>query len=131
MNFTQRIDIDLDYDDTIARVTDALKEQGFGVLTQIDVRQTLKDKLDVDTEPQIILGACNPQLAHQALQADPRIAALLPCNVVVRTEGSRTVVEALDPKLIAEVPGNDDLRPIAEDAARRIRAALDAVRAPA
>ena len=127
MDFTRRIELDTTYDDTIGRVRDALKDQGFGVLTEIDVRQTLKDKLDVDVEPQVILGACNPQLAHRALEIDPRVAALLPCNVVVRTENGRTVVEALDPKLIAEVPGNPALAPIAEEAGQRIQAALDAL----
>ena len=128
MDFTRRIELDIPYDDAIARVKDALKDQGFGVLTEIDVRQTLKDKLDIDVEPQIILGACNPQLAHRALEIDPRIAALLPCNVVVRTEGGSTVVEALDPKIIAEVPDNPALAPIAEEAGQRIQATLDALR---
>ncbi len=130
MDFTRRIELDTTYDDTIGRVTDALKDQGFGVLSEIDIRQTLKDKLDVDIEPQLILGACNPQLAHRALQIDPRVAALLPCNVVVRTENGRTVVEALDPKLIAEVPGNPALAPIAEEAGQRIQAALDSLGNP-
>ena len=127
MDFTRRIELDATYDDAIERVKDALKYQGFGILTEIDVRQTLKDKLDVDIEPQVILGACNPQLAHRALEIDPRVAALLPCNVVVRTENGHTVVEALDPKLIAEVPGNPALAPIAEEAGQRIQAALDAL----
>ncbi len=130
MDFTRRIEVDTTYDDTIGRVTDALADQGFGVLTEIDVRQTLKDKLDIDVEPQVILGACNPQLAHRALEIDPRVAALLPCNVVVRTENGRTVVEALDPKLIAEVPDNPALAPIAEEAGQRIQAALDALGKP-
>ena len=129
MDFTRRINLDATYDDAIGRVKDALKDQGFGVLTEIDVRQTLKDKLDIDVDPQIILGACNPQLAHRALEIDPRIAALLPCNVVVRTDNGRTIVEALDPKLIADVPGNPALAPIAEEAVQRIQAALDALRA--
>jgi len=128
MDFTRRINLDATYDDAIGRVKDALKDQGFGVLTEIDVRQTLKDKLDIDVDPQIILGACNPQLAHRALEIDPRIAALLPCNVVVRTDNGRTIVEALDPKLIADVPGNPALAPIAEEAVQRIQAALDALR---
>ena len=130
MDFTRRIELDASYDDAIGRVKDALKDQGFGVLTEIDVRQTLKDKLDIDVEPQVILGACNPQLAHRALEIDPRVAALLPCNVVVRTENGRTVVEALDPKLIAEVPDNPALAPIAEEAGQRIQAALDALGKP-
>jgi len=127
MDFTRRIELDTPYDDAIPRVKDALKDQGFGVLTEIDVRQTLKDKLDLDVEPQIILGACNPQLAHRALEIDPRIATLLPCNVVVRTDNGRTIVEALDPKLIAEVLGNPALATIAEEAGQRINAALDAL----
>ena len=83
--------------------------------------------LGIDVDAQIILGACNPQLAHRALEIDPRVATLLPCNVVVRTENGHTVVEALDPKIIAEVPGNAALAPIAEEAGQRIQAALDAL----
>ena len=115
------------FDDAVERTRNALQEQGFGVLTEIDVRQTLKDKLDIDVVAQIILGACNPELAHRALQIDPRIATLLPCNVVVRTDNGHTVVEALDPRIIAEVPDNAALAPIAEEAGQRIQAALDAL----
>lgn len=129
MEFTYRIETDLSYEEAIERVTATLKEQGFGVLTRIDLRQTLQDKIGVDIPPQMILGACNPQLAHQATTADPRIAALLPCNVVVRTEGDHTAVEALSPSLMAEVSGNEELRRVADDAAERIRRSLDAVRA--
>ena len=127
MDFTRRIELDTTYDESIPRVKDALKEQGFGVLTEIDVRKTLKEKLDIDIEPQIILGACNPKLAHRALEIDPRIAALLPCNVVVRIENGRTVVEALDPKIIAEIPGNPALVPVAQEAGERIQAVLDSL----
>lgn len=129
MEFTHRRQTELSYDEAIERVTATLKDQGFGVLTSIDMRQTLQDKIGVDTPPQMILGACNPQLAHRATTADPRIAALLPCNVVVRTEGDHTVIEALAPALMAEVSGNDELRPIADEATERIHAALDAVEA--
>lgn len=127
MDFTRRIELDTTYDESIPLVKDALKEQGFGVLTEIDVRKTLKEKLDIDIDPQIILGACNPKLAHRALEIDPRIAALLPCNVVVRIENGRTVVEALDPKIIAEIPDNPALLPIAQEAGQRIQAVLDAL----
>lgn len=127
MEFTRRIELALAYEDAVSRVKDALKDQGFGVLTEIDVRATFKTKLDIDVDAQIILGACNPQLAYRALQIDRRIAALLPCNVVVRTEDGRTVIEALDPKMIAEVPGNPALAPIAEEAGQRIQAVLDAL----
>lgn len=127
MGFTRRIDIDVPYDQAVAATKAALAEQGFGTLTEIDVRQTLQDKLGVDTDPQVIIGACNPQLAHRALGIDPRVATLLPCNVVVRTEGGRTVVEALDPAMMADVSGMAGLAEIADDAAHRIQRALDAV----
>lgn len=127
MEFTRRIEIDAAYGDAVPLVKEALKDQGFGVLTEIDVRQTLKDKLDLDVDAQVILGACNPELAHRALEIDPRIATLLPCNVVVRSDHGRTIVEALDPKIIADVPANADLAPIAQEAGRRIQAALDAL----
>jgi len=93
------------YDETVQAVRDQLGEVGFGVLTEIDLRATLKEKLDVDVAPQIILGACRPPLAYEALQADPSIAVLLPCNVVVRSvEEGITVVEAFRPR------GHDLLR---------------------
>ena len=128
MSFTRRIDIDLDYEAAVTATKSALQEQGFGTLTEIDVRQTLQEKLGVETEPQVIIGACNPQLAHRALQIDPRVAALLPCNVVVRVEAGRTVVEALDPTTMADMSDSPELREVADDAARRIDTALDAVR---
>lgn len=127
MGFTRRIDIDVPYDQAVTATKAALAEQGFGTLTEIDVRQTLQDKLGVDTDPQVIIGACNPQLAHRALGVDPRVATLLPCNVVVRTEGGHTVVEALDPAMMADVSGVAGLAEIADDAAHRIQRALDAV----
>ena len=129
MEFTRRVESDLPYDDAVAATKAALQDQGFGTLTEIDVRQTLKDKLDVDTPPQLIIGACNPPLAHRALEADPRVAALLPCNVVVRVEADHTVVEALDPTLMATVAESADLADIAAEAARRIDAALQVVAA--
>jgi uncharacterized protein (DUF302 family) len=129
VNFTRTVETDLSYDDAVAAVKAALAEQGFGTLTEIDVRQTIKDKLDIDTDPQLIIGACNPHLAHQALHVDPRITVLLPCNVVVRRTADCTVVEALDPAVMAEMSDSAELVSIAEDAARRVQAALDAVSA--
>ena len=87
----------------------------------------MKDKLGIEVDAQMILGACNPQLAHRALEIDHRVATLLPCNVVSRAGNGHTVVEALDPKLIAELPGNAALAPIAEEAGQRIQAALVAL----
>ncbi|GAA0247386.1 hypothetical protein GCM10010492_53820 [Saccharothrix mutabilis subsp. mutabilis] len=105
----------------------ALEEQGFGVLTEIDVRATMREKLDAEVEPYVILGACNPPLAHRALEVDRTIGLLLPCNVVVRDRGGRTLVQALDPNVMTELTGRDELRPVAEDAAERLRAALDSL----
>jgi uncharacterized protein (DUF302 family) len=103
-----------------------LAEQGFGVLTEIDVRATLRQKLGVDMTDHVILGACNPALAHQALQADPDIGLLLPCNVVVRVEGpDTTLVQALDPEVMVQVSNAPGLSAIADEAARRLRAALE------
>jgi uncharacterized protein (DUF302 family) len=112
---------------TAERVRAALQEQGFGVLTEIDVRATLRDKLGKEMEDYLILGACNPPLAHQALDIDRQIGLLLPCNVVVRTNGAETVVEALDPQVMVAVAGREALTPVADEAALRLRAVLDAL----
>jgi uncharacterized protein (DUF302 family) len=110
-----------------ARTRKALKAQGFGVLTEIDVQATLRDRLGEDMEPYLILGACNPPLAHRAIAADRRIGLLLPCNVVVRAEAGQTVIEALDPQAMVAIAGEASLRPVADEAAARLRAALDSL----
>lgn len=104
------------------RVRGALAEEGFGVLTEIDVQATLKAKLDVDLEPYKILGACNPPLAHKAIQRDPDVGALLPCNVVVRGSDGETVVQAIDPEAMLGVA--DGLDEIAGDVRERLERAL-------
>ncbi|EME64787.1 MULTISPECIES: DUF302 domain-containing protein [Rhodococcus] len=117
-------------DDVVERTREALKEQGFGVLTEIDMQATLKTKIDVDMEPYVILGACNPPLAHQAVSANRQIGLLLPCNVVVRRdpEDSGTVhVEAMNPQLMVQVAEDPELQPVADEAARRLQAAIDAL----
>ena len=117
--------VEMAFDETVTALRQALSEQSFGILTEIDIAATLKNKLDVEIPPQVILGACNPPLAHRALQAEESIGLLLPCNVVVRSAGdARTVVEALDPQIMVGVTDNDALRPVADDAAGRLRAAL-------
>jgi len=117
----------LPFAEAVARVRQALKDQGFGVLTEIDVQATLRDKLGQDMEDYLILGACNPPLAHRALAADRKIGLLLPCNVVVRTAGAQTIIEALNPQVMAEVADQPSLRPVADEATGRIRAALGAL----
>lgn len=110
----------------VDRVRATLKEQGFGVLTEIDVRATLQAKLDVTMEDYLILGACNPPLAHRALDIDREIGLLLPCNVVVRADGpDACLVQALDPQTMVQITGRPDLKPVADDAASRLRAALN------
>jgi uncharacterized protein (DUF302 family) len=109
------------YEETIPRVTDALKQEGFGILTQIDVKETLKKKLDVDFPKYIILGACNPPLAHKALSAETEIGLLLPCNVIVyEGKDGKTVVAAQDPDAALGIVGNPAIAPIAKDARERL-----------
>jgi uncharacterized protein (DUF302 family) len=109
-------------DEADARVRDLLKEEGFGILTEIDVRATLRQKLDAEFRPYRILGACNPPLAHRALQAEPLIGLLLPCNVVVEEAPSGgSKVSFLDPVVALGMVGNSELEPVAADAAARLR----------
>lgn len=116
------------YEEAVAAVRDALGEQGFGILTEIDIKATMKAKLDVDVAPQVILGACRPALAHEALQAEPSIAAVLPCNVVVRSlDDTTTLVEAFDPDAMMGLADNDALHHVAADAKQRLTAALAAL----
>lgn len=114
----------------VERVRAALKEQGFGVMTEIDVRATMREKLGIDVEDYLILGACNPPLAHRALEIDREIGLLLPCNVVVRADGPDvTLVHALDPQVMVEMTGQPQLKGVADEAAARLRAALAALTA--
>lgn len=109
------------YEEAIARVKEALKGEGFGVLTEIDVRRTLKEKLESEMEPYIILGACNPRLAHSALEQEREVGLLLPCNVVVRAEGEGSRVEIADPKAMLGIVENEQLQNIAEEARQRLK----------
>ena len=118
------------FDETLARTRSALAEQGFGVLTEIDLAATLKTKLDADIPAQVILGACNPPSALEALKAEESIGLLLPCNVVVRSVGDdTTVVEALDPATMHILTGNDALEPMAARVGSMLRAALASLNA--
>jgi uncharacterized protein (DUF302 family) len=127
MEYAMTVRTRVPFAEASSRIREALQAQGFGVLTEIDVQSTLREKLGEQMEQYLILGACNPPLAHRALSADRSIGLLLPCNVVVRAADDGTVVEALDPRAIAAVAGHPELTGIAEDAAARLRAALDAL----
>ncbi len=129
MGYTLSVTTDRPYEAAVAATKAALADQGFGVLTEIDIRATMKTKLDVDVAPQVILGACRPQLAHQALLIDPSLAAVLPCNVVVRSlEDGTSIVEAFDPEAMMGLAG-DAVHDIAADARQRLTAALAALTA--
>ena len=121
--------VDLSFEEAVARTRDELAKEGFGILTEIDVQATLKKKLDVEFRPYVILGACNPPLAYQALTAERDIGLLLPCNVIVYAseESGKSVVAAMDPVEALQLTGNDAVRPIAEDVRRRLRRVLEAV----
>lgn len=116
------------YDDTIRKATDALAAEGFGVLTTIDVAATLRKKLGKETRPYVILGACNPNFAHQALEAEPEIGTLLPCNVVVREQADgATRVDIMDPKAVLKLTERADIAPIAAEVRRKLERVLAAI----
>jgi uncharacterized protein (DUF302 family) len=119
---------DTSYDDAVTQATECLADEGFGVLTEIDVRATLKKKLDVDFKRYLILGACNPELAHQAMSGEPFIGVLLPCNVVVmeRDDGG-SIVAALKPTAAFSLVDNPDVAPIAEEVEDRLRRVLERI----
>ena len=121
--------LDAPFADVREGVEAALKTEGFGVLTEIDVAATLRAKLGVERDPYVILGACNPPLAHRAITADPSVGALLPCNVVVRTDGDRTLVEALDPRAAMGLIEGAEIAAVAAEARERLVRVGEAVEA--
>jgi uncharacterized protein (DUF302 family) len=121
--------VPLDYETAVARTKEALAAEGFGVLSEIDVAATMKKKLDVDFRPYVILGACNPPLAHRALTAERDIGLLLPCNVIVYADDvpGRSVVAAMDPVEALQLTGNDAIAPVAEEVKARLTRALESI----
>ena len=113
------------FDDAVTRVREELTAEGFGVLCEIDVQATLRKRLGEEVEPYLILGACNPPLAHQALQAEPDLGVLLPCNVVVYQRNGSTTVSAIDAERMLSIVGNDALTPIAADVRERLAAVVE------
>lgn len=128
MSYTMDKRVDGDFDEIVEQTTAALKDEGFGVLCDIDVQQTFKEKLDKEYRQYRILGACNPELAHEALGNELALGALLPCNVVVyETEDGGVGVSAVDPEALLSVSDNPNLEPIAEDVKKRFNVVLEAL----
>ena len=127
MSYTyDRVLEDVGIDDAELRVRDALAEHGFGILTEIDVKATMKKKIDADIEPYRILGACNPHMAHKAIGIEPRLGAMLPCNVILREVDNGTEVSAIDPVASMQAIDNDQLHKVAIDVREMMREAVDA-----
>ncbi|BBX84256.1 DUF302 domain-containing protein [Mycolicibacterium aubagnense] len=132
MNIAISTTLHTDFDDAVTRTRNALQQQGFGVLTEIDMKATIKAKLGTDMEDYLILGACNPPLAHQAVTIDRQIGLLLPCNVVVRahpTDTGTVIIEAMNPMLMVDVTDEPALKDIADQATTKLQAAIDALTA--
>ena len=127
MGYALSTTVNRPFDETLAATREALAAQGFGVLTEIDMAGTLKKKLDVDILPHVILGACNPPNAYKAVQAEPSIGVLLPCNVVVRSAGEQTIVEAIDPATMHELTGNAAMKDVAVTIGGMLQAVLDSL----
>lgn len=123
------VKLNVPYAAAIEKATAALKAEGFGVLTTIDVKATLKQKIDADFYPYVILGACNPHLAHRALQAEPAIGLLLPCNVIVYEEAGGSVVSIVDPLVMMQVSANASLKSVAQEAFAKLTRVRDALAA--
>jgi uncharacterized protein (DUF302 family) len=126
MSYSIGKEVNLSYDEALEKVTEELKKEGFGVLTEIDVKETLKEKLDVDVSRYKILGACNPPFAHKALMVEPGVGLLLPCNVIVyESESGVTNVAAINAQAMLSVIGRDDIEPIAREVNDRLKRVID------
>jgi uncharacterized protein (DUF302 family) len=119
--------VDMPYEQTIEKVTAELKKEGFGVLTSIDVKETLKQKINVDFKKYAILGACNPSIAHRALQEEEDLGLLLPCNVIVYEKENKTRVSIFDPMVMTWIMENDNMKPIATEVQEKLQRVLAAV----
>jgi len=113
--------IDLGFEEAISKVTDELKKEGFGVLTTIDVKDTLKKKINVDFKKYTILGACNPQIAHKALQTEEELGLLLPCNVIVYEKDNKTTISFFDPMIMTKLINNKKMEPIAKEVKEKLQ----------
>ena len=126
-NYAVIRDLDEPFDSVVDRVRETLAGEGFGVLSEIDVQAAMREKIGEEVGEYLILGACNPQLAHRGLGVEPDLGVLLPCNVVIRANGDQTRVAAMEPLSAMQLAGNDDLQPIASEARERIERAVSAL----
>ncbi|MGI9614976.1 MAG: DUF302 domain-containing protein [Acidimicrobiales bacterium] len=131
MVFEETVILSTPFAEAVDDVKAAFAAVGFGTLTEIDLQATLKAKIGAELDPHVIIGACNPTLANRALQADPQIGVLLPCNVVVRQSGDDVIVEAMDPGLMATISGSEDISPLADEARTLVNEALERLTAEA
>ena len=129
MSYALRIDLERPFDEAVAMIKESLAESGFGILTEIDLKKTLKNTIDVDIEDQVILGACNPRFAYRGIQVEPSLGLLLPCNVVVRHSAGVTVVETIDPETMVTLTGNPEMEAVALEVRAGLKAALERVAA--
>jgi uncharacterized protein (DUF302 family) len=127
MNYGFSKTVNMSYEDAVEKVTDELKKEGFGVLTSIDVKDTLKKKIDVDFKKYLILGACNPPLAYKALQNEEELGLLLPCNVIIYEKENNTIVSVFNPMIMTEIVDNENLKPVAQEVKLRMERVLEAV----
>ena len=128
--YADRVEAPGDFDEVLARTRMALAAEGFGVLTEIDVQATMREKLGIEREPYVILGACNPPLAHRALEAELELGALLPCNVIVFTDGGATHVSAVSAEKMLGMVGNPRLEPVAREVGEKLGRVLERVSRP-
>ena len=124
MNYGMSKTIERPFDEVNAEVRSALAEQGFGIVSEIDMQATLHNKIGVEIDPQIILGACNPKYAYRSMQAEPSIGLLLPCNVVIRKTDAGTVVEMINPEMMVQITDNPEMKQIADEVTEMLAAAL-------
>jgi uncharacterized protein (DUF302 family) len=127
MNYGFSKNIDIPYEKAVEKVTDELKKEGFGVLTSIDVKDTLKKKIDVDFRKYVILGACNPPLAHKALESEKQLGLLLPCNVIVYENNGGSTVAFFDPMIMTQLVDNEKLKIVAEEVQSKMKRVFEAV----
>jgi uncharacterized protein (DUF302 family) len=128
MSYALTTTLDTPFDEAVEKVRVALADQGFGIITEIDMKATLQKKIGAEIDNQVILGACNPGFAHKAIQAEPSIGVLLPCNVVVRSDGDKTTVEMINPQMMVDLTENPEMGVLAQEVSVSLERAIESLR---